>query len=37
MTAEEAFREKEEAKIRRNAAIREKLHREDNVNQYAVK
>ena len=37
MTAEEAFREKEEAKIRRNAAIREKLHRDDNVNQYAVK
>ena len=37
MTAEEAFQEKEEAKARRNAAIRDKLHRDDNVNQYAVK
>ena len=37
MTAEEAFRENELAKRKRNEQIREKLHREDNVNQYAVK
>ena len=37
MTAEEAKKEFEEAKNIRNAAIYEKLHREDNVNQYAVK
>ena len=32
MTAEEAFRENEIAKRKRNEAIREKMHREDNVN-----
>ena len=32
MTAEEAFRENEIAKRKRAEAIREKMHREDNVN-----
>ena len=37
LTAEEAFRKNELAKKKRNEELREKLHREDNVNQYAVK
>ena len=37
MSAEEAFKERSEAKKKRNDEIRENLHKTDNVNQYAVK